>query len=185
MGYTNFTAAGILKYNIKDKKIVWKHKRKFEGPQLDCKIYLYENKLFWVKNSTELICLDMHGGSEIFNFRTIPRLYSKLCFFKNDIIFGTSGADGFINDISVNDGKLKWSVPLKNGCVYFDFFEDSVIVGDFSKSIQRISIDTGSVIDRIFCGGEVVGDIKVYGNNIYTVIWGNTEKNIRIVNFKI
>ncbi|MCI8508485.1 MAG: PQQ-like beta-propeller repeat protein [Lachnospiraceae bacterium] len=53
LGYTNWTSAGVLKYNQKSKQVIWRNKRKFQGPQLRCRIYRHEDRVFWVKNDTE------------------------------------------------------------------------------------------------------------------------------------
>lgn len=91
MGYTNWTNAGVLKYNLNTKQIIWKHKRSFSGPQLNCKLYQYDDNVYWVKNDTELICLNILDGKEVFSVRTNPWLYTNLYFIQDYLIFGTSG----------------------------------------------------------------------------------------------
>lgn len=181
IGYTNWTNAGILKYDLLNRKIVWRHKRKFQGPQLDCKIYRHNDMVFWVKNNTELISLDMDTGAEIYSLRTTPWLYTDLRFLQDDLIYGTSGADGYINCIDARSGNVRWSVFLKNGCAYYDICGESVIVGDFNKTLKQISYSDGVILQDYRTDGEVVGRIKVSEGCIYTVIWGNSKKGVRVV----
>ncbi len=181
IGYTNWTNAGILKYNFRKKEIVWRHKRKFQGPQLKCKIYQQNDLVFWVKNSTELIALNIETGDERYHLQTAPWLYTDLQFLQNDFIYGTSGADGYINSVETKSGERKWSVFLKNGCVYYDLCGDSVIVGDYDKTLKQISFMNGVILQNYPTDGEVVGRIRVFDDCIYTVLWGNEKKGVRFV----
>lgn len=181
IGYTNWTNAGILKYNFQKKEIVWRHKRKFQGPQLKCKIYQQNDLVFWVKNSTELIALNIETGDERYHLQTAPWLYTDLQFLQNDLIYGTSGADGYINSVEAKSGERKWSVFLKNGCVSYNLYGDSVIVGDYDKTLKQISFMNGVILQNYPTDGEVVGRIKVFDDCIYTVLWGNEKRGVRFV----
>lgn len=185
LGYTNWSNAGILKYNIKTKEVLWKSKRSFEGPQLKCKIYRKGNFVYWVKNGTELICLNTENGEEEYRVRTVPWLYTDLLFFNDSILFGTAGRDGGLISIDTKSGKENWSVFLKNGCAFFDVSDGTVLVGDFSKRIFKIDIANGEILQSLQVDGEVVGDIKVYQNYAYTVIWGNEEDPISLIKIRI
>lgn len=185
IGYTNWSNAGVLKYDMSTRKVIWRHKRKFEGPQLKCKIYQHNGDVIWVKNGTELICLSSLDGNEKYQLRTSPWLYTELRFVQDDVLYGTAGADGYINNLDVKNGELKWQILLKNGCAYFDLYKDTVIVGDFSKEIKQIDRLSGSILQTHCVDGEVVGDIKVCQGSVYTVIWGDSEKAIRLVRIEI
>lgn len=185
IGYTNWTNAGILKYKISTKQILWRHKRKFEGPQLKCKIYLLENMAFWVKNSTELISVNIENGNVLYHLRTSPWLYTELQFCTDSILFGTAGADGYLNCVDTNSGDLRWAAFLKNGCAYYSQWNNTVLTGDFEKNIKQISIDDGTIIQEMKVDGEAVGQTCVSDGFLYTVLWGNSEKNIRLVQIKI
>lgn len=185
IGYTNWTNAGILKYQISTKKVLWRHKRKFEGPQLKCKIYHCKDKAFWVKNSTELICLDIENGEEIHQLRTTPWLYTDLQFYQGSIFYGTAGADGYLNCLDCETVKFRWSAFLKNGCAYYGICNDSIVTGDFDKTIKQFSVRDGRLINKMPVDGEVVGQITVSEGCLYTVIWGNSEKDIRLVKIQI
>ena len=185
IGYSNWTSAGILKYQISTKKVLWRHKRKFEGPQLNCKIYRSKDKAFWVKNSTEFICVDIASGEELHQLRTTPWLYTDLQFYQSSILYGTAGADGYLNCLDCDTIIIKWSVFLKNGCAYYGIWNDSVIAGDFDKTIKQFSICDGRLINEMPVDGEVVGRITISDGYLYTVIWGNSEKDIRLVKIQI
>lgn len=185
LGYTNWTNAGILKYDMKQAKVIWRHKRKFEGPQSDCQLYRYENLIYWVKNDTELICLDADTGEEVFARRTTPWLYTDLRFVGDRILYGTAGANGYFNCIDAKSGAERCSVFLQNGCAFFDLHDDTVLVGDFSKTMMQISPDDGRILQKLSLDGEVVGDIRVCDGAVFTVIWGNEEKPIRLIKIKI
>lgn len=107
IGYTNWTNAGIIRYNINSKQVIWRNKRKFQGPQLKCKIYQHRDTVMWVKNDTELICLNMDNGEELYHRRTSPWLYTDLQFINDSILFGTSGSDGFLNCVDAKNGMEK------------------------------------------------------------------------------
>lgn len=183
--YTNWTNAGVLKYNQKSKQVIWRNKRKFQEPQLTCKIYQHEDKVFWVKNDTELICLNVENGEEVYNVRTTPWLYTDLLFIDDYLLFGTAGSNGYINCIDVRSDEVNWSVFLKNGCAYFDIYHETVLVGDFDKQINQIAIKSGDVLQNYQVDGEVVGRMKVYKECAYTVIWGNEDKPVRLIKVKI
>ena len=185
IGYTNWTNAGILKYNTNSKKIVWRHKRKFEGPQLRCKIYSASDRVFWAKNTTELICLDMETGEELYSVKTNPWLYTDLFFIGDHLLYGTSGRDGYMNCVDIRSGEVIWSVFLRNGCAYFDVYNGTVLVGDFDKSIKQIATTDGSIRQDYQVDGEVVGDMKVCGDCAYTVIWGHEDTPIRLIKVRI
>ena len=185
LGYTNWSNAGILKYNTHTKQIVWRHKRKFEGPQLDCKLYQHDELVYWVKDDIELICIHAETGEEMFSVRTKPWLYTDLDFIGECILFGTAGANGYLNCLDAKSGEEIWSVFLKNGCEFFDYYQSSVIVGDFDKSIKQIDWDNGNVLQQLSVDGEVVGRICVHQDCIYTVIWGNEKKAIRLIRVRV
>lgn len=185
IGYSNWTNAGILKYQISTKKVLWRHKRKFEGPQLKCKIYRSKDKAFWVKNSTELICVDIESGEELHQLRTTPWLYTDLQFYQDNILYGTAGADGYLNCLDCETFRFRWSAFLKNGCAYYGICNDSIVTGDFDKTIKQFSICDGRLINEMPVDGEVVGRITISEGYLYTVIWGNSEKDIRLVKIQI
>ncbi|MBO4679965.1 MAG: PQQ-binding-like beta-propeller repeat protein [Lachnospiraceae bacterium] len=185
IGFTNWTNAGILKYNLKSKKVEWKTGRKFEGPLLRCKIHRNNGNLIWVKNDRELICLDELTGAEKYRVSTLPWLYTDLQFSGDRTLFGTSGADGFLNCIRTDTGKEIWKLPLKDGCAFFKMQNDSVFVGDFSKRIMQIDIETGKILKELQTTGEVVGRIEVQNKALYTVVWGNATSNISLIKVDI
>lgn len=185
IGYTNWTNAGILKYRISTKKVIWLHKRKFEGPQLTCKIHHSKGRAFWVKNSTELICVDVENGEEIHQFRAAPWVYTDLRFYRDYILYGTAGADGYLNCLDCETVKPKWSAFLKNGCSYYGIWNDTILAGDFDKTIKQFSVFDGRLINEMPVDGEVVGQITISEGCLYTVIWGNSEKDIRLVKIQI
>ena len=185
LGYTNWSNAGILKYDECARQVLWKSKRSFEGPQLKCKIYAFDNFVCWVKNGRELICHNSENGEEIYRTATSPWLYTDLFFNDGNIIFGTSGSDGYIFSINAQNGEENWSLFLKNGCAYYDMYNDSIIVGDFSKRIHLIDASSGRIIKTLATDGEVVGQIKVHGKYAYTVIWGNENAPIRLIKIQL
>lgn len=185
IGYTNWTNAGILKYQISTKKIIWRHKRKFEGPQLKCKIYCYQDTAFWVKNGTELISLNVKDGNETFSIRTSPWLYTDLQFIHDGILYGTAGADGYLNYLNWKTGNIKWSTFLKNGCAYYGIWDNSVFIGDFDKKIKQFNLCDGTLLNEMPVDGEVVGQIAVSEGYLYTVVWGNSKKDICLVKIQI
>lgn len=185
IGFTNWSNAGILKYDTTDQKVLWKSKRSFEGPLPRCKIYRQDNLAYWVKNDTELVCVDIDTGEERYCVKTTPWLYTEPLFIKHCLMYGTAGRDGYFVNLDAQSGKEKWSIFLKNGCVYFDLYGETVILGDFEKVIYQVDIASGNVLQRLSADGEVVGRIKVHQNNIYTVIWGNENASVRVIKIKI
>lgn len=181
IGYTNWSNAGILKYQPSAKKVVWRHKRSFEGPQLKCRIYLHNEIACWVKNTTELIALNTETGEDLYRLRTAPWLYTDLNFIGDGILYGTAGADGYLNYLDSRKGEMIWSAFLKNGCAYYDICGGSVFVGDFTKSIKQFSLCDGTLIDELPLDGEIVGQITASEECLYAVVWGNAEKDIRLV----
>ncbi|MDE6925485.1 MAG: hypothetical protein K2O97_00580 [Acetatifactor sp.] len=54
-------------------------------------------------------------------------------------------------------------------------------MGDFNKTLKQISYSDGVILQNYRTDGEVVGRIKVSEDCIYTVIWGNSKKRVRLV----
>ncbi|MGN0632927.1 MAG: PQQ-binding-like beta-propeller repeat protein [Oscillospiraceae bacterium] len=185
IGYTNWTNAGILCYERQSGKVLWRNKRRFEGPQLRCRIWMHCGKAFWVKNDTELIAIDCNDGSECYHLRTEQWLYTDLYFADDRILYGTSGADGQLCSIRETDGMLAWSVFMKNGCAYLDFHGDSVIAGDYDRRLMQIALSDGRIMQKMLLDGEIIGRIKVHQNAAYTVIWQNEEEPAKIIKMKI
>ncbi|MBR2293967.1 MAG: PQQ-like beta-propeller repeat protein [Clostridia bacterium] len=185
IGYTNWSNAGILKYDIIDQKVLWKSKRSFEGPLLRCKLFLKENLIYWVKNDTELIGLNINTGEEQCCVKTTPWIYTDPLFISSYLVYGTSGRNGHFVNLNAQSGKERWNIFLENGCAFFDFYAHSVILGDFSKMIYQVDMENGKIIQTLHIGGEVVGRIKVHQNNVYTVVWGNKDTFIHLVKVTI
>lgn len=181
IGYTNWSNAGILAYNTKSKKVKWKTARRFEGPLLRCCVYKRHHDLYWVKNDRELICIDENNGTEIFSISTSPWLYTDLCIEGDKIIFGTSGADGSLNCFRSDNGEKIWKIPLKNGCEYYGKYNDSLIAGDFSKTIKQIDMESGAILQEMQTEGEVVGQISIFEQDIYTVVLGDKNRSAALV----
>ncbi len=181
IGYTNWSNAGILKYRISTREILWRHKRNFEGPQRKCKIYLKNRTALWVKNDRELLAIDVDTGEEKYQIPTLPWAYTDLQFYGDRILYGTAGRNGYINCVLRETGETRWSVFLKNGCAYYGVWENCVFVGDFGKTIKQIAIQDGSILEEFPVDGEVVGQHNISDGFLYTVLWGNSQKNIRLV----
>lgn len=185
MGYTNWSGAGILRYDTKCKKVIWKSKRSFEGPLPRCSVFLWNGLAYWIKNDTELICINKESGEEAYSVPTRPWLYAEPFFMNGRIIFGTSGANGFLTNIDAEKGNVIWSLPLKNGCAYFAVYEGNVIAGDFDKKLYSIDFASGEILQEISVGGEVVGSLTAEDGFAYTVVWGNETKPIKLIKVKI
>lgn len=185
IGYTNGTNAGLLKYSTATKKILWRHKRKFEGPQLKCKFYLHKGKALWVKNERELIAVDVETGEEAYSVPTLPWAYTDLRFEGDRILYGTAGANGYLNCIHSETGEKLWSVYLQNGCAYYDIWQDHAYVGDFSGAIKKISLQDGTIVEEHPVGGAVVGQHKISDGSLYTVLWANDQNPIRLVKISL
>lgn len=181
IGFTNWSNAGVLVYSTVSGKVKWKAGKRFEGPLLRCLIYNKEDYLYWIKNDRELICLDAKDGTERFCIPTLPWLYTELCLVGERIIYGTSGADGFLNCIRFDTGEKLWSLPLKNGCTYYGRYKDTVIVGDYSKTVFQIDVESGAILQQFCTTGKIVGSIAVCEDSFYTVVWGNEHKPISLV----
>ena len=149
IGFTNWSNAGILKYDTTDKKVLWKSNRSFEGPLLRCKIYQKDNLIYWIKNDTELISLDINNGKETYCVKTAPWMYTDLLFWNRCLMYGTAGRDGYFVNLDAQSGKEKWSIFLKNGCAYFDYYNETVILGDFEKMIYQVDIASGNVLQKL------------------------------------
>ena len=185
IGYTNWTNAGVLKYQRSTERIVWRHRRRFEGPQLNCRIWHEGNRVYWVKGETELICLSDETGEELFHLRTVPWLYTGLQFLDGCILYGTAGANGYINCLDARSGQMRWSAALKNGCEYYAVSGSTVLTGDFSKNVTRFSLRDGKVVDQLHLDGKVVGRIVTDGRHVYTVIWAREGKPVRLVRISL
>lgn len=185
IGYTNWTNAGILRYDRKEQKVIWRHKRKFEGPQILCRLWRGEDCTYWVKNNTELICVDDATGVERYQLRTTPWLYTDLTLRGEDILYGTSGANGSLNCLDAKSGGMRWAVPLQNGCEFYAIHGETALVGDFSNRIMQLSLRDGAMLDQISTDGPVVGQISVHDGYVHTVIWASGDTPARLVRLRL
>ena len=185
IGYTNWSNAGVLCYDETTKKILWRHKRQFQGPLGNCRLYPYGDKIYWTKNDTELICLNRMTGEEINRVRTAPWRYTPLKFNGKHLLFGTSGADGYLYCVDADQCVVQWATPLKEGCAFFETQNNQVYCGDYNKHLLCISLDDGTLHQTLPMDAEVIGDIEICSKSLYTVIWGNEQKPIRLVKISL
>jgi outer membrane protein assembly factor BamB len=181
LGYTNWTTGGVLKYSPKSQKVIWRYSKKFQGPATYLNLIYRYPIVVWVKGETELIGINVETGEEIWSLPTSPWLYTRIDLEDNILIFGTASRDGYIQAVNIENGYQVWSVFLKNGCAFFDYYNSSLVVGDFDKFIRRIDLLSGKEIDSIRIDAEVIGDLRVYGDQLFTVIWGTENKSPRLV----
>ncbi len=181
LGYTNWSNAGILRFDLSTRKVLWRHRRRFEGPQLRCAILLHGNQVFWVKNDTELIALDAATGQEAYSLRTAPWLYTPPEAVGGQILYGTAGADGYLNALNPETGRLNWSCFLKEGCAHYGLREASVVVGDYTKTVKELRLSDGACLQELPVAGEVVGRMAIDGCTAYTVIWGDRERPVQLI----
>ncbi len=181
-GYTNWTVGGVVRYRPTNGKIVWQY-RKSNRSNYSC-IYLLEDLVISVRGETGIAGIDANNGMERWSCRADPWLYTELHLIQGNLLFGTAGRDGYIKMVDAATGREKWSKFLKNGCAHFDYYDDSVIVGDFNRCLYRLRLSDGKEIDRIDVGGQVVGDIRVYKASVYSVVWfsqdGKPPRLIRV-----
>lgn len=185
LGYTNWSNAGVLCMDTSTKKVLWRHKRNFEGPLLRCSYLLHGDRIFWVKNDTELCCVSCTDGTELYRRWTDPWLYSDLEAAPEGLIFGTSGGDGFLRCLDPQTGEDRWSHPMKGGCLYYARREECLFVGDYTSRIFRIRSRDGQILETFDTGSEVVGRIYCHDNSLYTVLWQDDALPCRLIRVEI
>lgn len=185
IGWTGWSVGGVVRYSPKTDQIVWRFKKRCSDPALYGRIWHVDDVVIWVKASNEIVGIDVVSGKERWSFPTKPWLYSPIKILDGQLIFGTAGADGFLQSVNASTGKANWSVFLKNGCSYFDVWQESVVVGDFDRIIRQIDLTTGKEMDRIVVDAPVVGDMKVIGDMAVTTIWLTDNKPPRIVGIEL
>jgi hypothetical protein len=60
-----------------------------------------------------------------------------------------------------------------------------VLVGDWTKTIKQFSIADGNLLQTYSLDAEVVGRILVSDGYLYTIVWGNETKGVRLIQVKI
>lgn len=185
LGYTNWSNAGVLCMDSATRKILWRHKRNFEGPQLRCRYWLQGDRVFWFKNDTEVCCVALDDGAELYRLRTDPWLYSVPEFAPEGLIFGTAGGDGFLRCLDPQTGLERWKHPLKGGCVSYARQNDSIFVGDYTCRLFRFRAHDGILLDSLDTGTEVVGQYYAHCGSLYTVIWGKDYTPCRLIRVEI
>ena len=185
IGYTLWSNAGILRYHRPTQSVTWRHKRKSGGVQLLCRVWHRNGRSYWVKNHTELICVDDETGQELYQLRTAPWLYTDLQFRGDDILYGTAGANGYLNCLDARSGRMRWAVPLRNGCAHYALHGETALAGDFSKRVMQLSLRDGALVDQLQLDGEVMGSIAVHSGHVYTVIWATEGKPARLVSISL
>ncbi len=56
-----------------------------------------------------------------------------------------------------------------------------ITVDSHTSTYKQISAEDGRIRQAWTVDGEVVGQIAVYDDCLYTVLWGNAEKDVRLV----
>ena len=133
------------------------------------------------KNETEICGVSLADGTELFRVRTDPWLYTAPELTSEGLIFGTSGADGFLRCLDPETSAERWKLPLKNGCFSYARQGDTLLTGDFTRRIFQLRASDGAVIQTFDTGTEVVGQFHVHENSIYTVIWGSGNLPCRLI----
>lgn len=185
LGFTNWSNAGVLCMDTATKKILWRHKRSFEGPLLRCRLWLQEDRVFWVKNDTELCCVSLEDGAELYRQWTDPWLYTPLELAPEGVIFGTAGADGFLYCLDPKTGAERWKHPMKDGCVFYAHQEDTLFTGDCTNRLFRIRASDGAILQTLDTGTEVVGQFHCRGDSLYTVLWCDDSRPCRLIRVEI
>ena len=185
LGYSNWSNAGVLCLDTATKKILWRHKRNFEGPLLRCRYWLREDRVFWAKNDTELCCVSLRDGAELYRHWTDPWLYTDLDVTDDGLVFGTSGGDGFLRCLDPMTGEERWKHAMKDGCAFYTRRENSIFTGDCSCRLFRIRSSDGAILQTLDTGTEVVGQFLVHGNSLYTVIWCTDTIPCRLIRVEI
>ena len=181
IGYTNYSSAGVLRYRPATGKVGWQYRKKFEGPASYCRIWRVDDLVVWVKGETELIAVDTASGTERWRAATHPYLYSRITVLGTDLLLGTAGRQGAVQVVNGLTGETRWRLPLHNGCSYYALHDSSVLVGDFDGWVRRLDLRTGTELDRLQLGTEIVGDIAMDGERVYTVAWPDEERPARLV----
>lgn len=185
LGYSNFSSAGVLCLNTATNKILWRHRRNFEGPLNHCRLIVTGERVYWQKNETEICCVSLADGSEQFRARTDPWLYTTPELTSEGLIFGTSGADGFLRCLDPETGAERWKLPLKNGCFAYARQGDTLLTGDFTGRLFQLRAGDGALLQTFDTGTEVVGQYHVHNGSLYTVIWGNEALPCRLIRVEI
>ena len=185
LGYTNWSNAGVLCMDTASKKVLWRHKRNFEGPQLRCRYWLDGDRAFWVKNDTELCCVSLADGAELYRLRTEPWLYSEPELAAEGLVFGTSGGDGFLRCLDPETGLDRWSIPMKGGCLYYARRDGSIFAGDYENRLMEIRAADGAILQTLDTAAEVVGRINCAEGSVYTVLWGDDTLPCRLIRVQI
>lgn len=185
LGYTNFSNAGVLCLNTATNKVLWRHKRTFEGPLNRCRLIVGTDRVFWTKNNTELCCVSLSDGSELYRTKTDPWLYTDPELAPEGLIFGTSGADGYLWCLDPDTGAERWKLPMKNGCFSYARQDDTILTGDFTNRLFQLRAATGEIIQSFDTGTQVVGQFHVHNGSVYTVIWGSEDLPCRLIRVEI
>ena len=186
LGYTNWTNAGVLCMDTGTKKVLWRHKRSFEGPLLRCCLTVMEDRVFWVKNDTELCCVRLSDGAELYRRWTDPWLYTPLELAPEGLVFGTAGGtNSFLRCLDPDTGAERWKIPMQDGCAFYARREDTIFTGDCSCRLFQIRASDGEILQTLDTGTEVVGRFHFHGDSLYTVLWCDDTRPCRLVRVKI
>ena len=181
LGYSNWSVGGVLRYNQATDRVVWRYRKKFQGPASYCKIWSIGGIVVWVKGETEIIGIDENTGEQAWSFPAAPWLYSHIEVIEGNLVFGTAGRDGYLNSVNPATGEANWSVFLKNGCESVARFHDSLIAGDSDGIVHQFDLSSGTELDRVSVDGQIVGVGAVADRCAYTVVWCNEQKPPRLI----
>lgn len=185
LGYTNWSNAGVLCLDTATRKVLWRHKRSFEGPELRCRLICGADRVFWTKNDTELCCVSLADGTELYRIRTDPWLYTDLELTAEGLIFGTSGGDGFLRCLDPDTGMERWKLPMEDGCAYYAHHGDTILTGDCSCRLFQLRSSDGKVLQTLDTGTQVVGQFHIHNGSVYTALWCSDDRPCRLIRVEI
>ncbi len=91
----------------------------------------------------------------------------------------------YLTCVHSETGEKLWSVFLQNGCAFYDIWKDHAYVGDFGKTVKKISLQDGTVAQEAYVRGQVVGQHKISHGSLYTVLRANEGKPIRLIKLSL
>lgn len=177
-GYVAHKAAGLLRYAIDSGRIVWRHEWKVDRAQRADHVAPYADMVIGNKKDRQIVALDAKTGSERWSFNAKSWIYSPIELYQDAFFFGSQSR---FWSVDASSGRLNWSVKLKSIAAYYDRWEDSIIMGDLSGKIYRISNDDGRILDSLKLDAKVTGNIHVAGGMLYTILGGWESKPSRLI----
>ncbi|MCX6112266.1 MAG: PQQ-binding-like beta-propeller repeat protein [Proteobacteria bacterium] len=165
--YVGFSDGSFIGANMFDGTIVLEKNLNTKGKFKDVNATPYVDEKYIVVPSYDgnLFCMERKTGNIIWSIQDGS---AKSVSVISDVVYYSSD-EGYVYNIDLTSGKVKWSTRLKDGGIPTApaIFGDYIVVGSSERGIVLFKKDNGRFVKEFYTGTGSFADPVVEGNYIY------------------